>query len=397
MRVLRGGQVFLEGRLAQTEIAFDEEGIQAIGSELDGESIDCSKLIILPGMIDVHVHFRDFHESHKETWQTGGWAAVQGGVTTVMAMPNTDPPSTTIEMIREQRRRAEASPVNFGLFGGIVPENLKSIPLLAPQVAAFKLYMGETTGGLRITRRSLQKEAFARVAETGKILAVHAQRLDSPSEAHDLESALELAVQTGVKLHLCHVRTQEGLELAQEAKEDGLDVTIETCPHYLFFTQRDLEKQGTSLKVNPPLTTEEDRTFLWWALEKGWIDILASDHAPHTVEEKQRPFERAPFGLPGVETTLPLMLDAVQREKISLARLVEVFSTRPAERFGFSTKGRIAVGCDSDFVIVDLGRRDQVRREALATRCGWSPYEGFLIKGWPVRTFVRGQQIFSAL
>lgn len=393
MNVLRAGQVFLDGKLVSTEIAFGEQ-IESIGKDLAGKPIDCSGKVILPGMVDVHVHFRDFHQAHKEDWQTGARAALKGGVTTVLAMPNTDPPITTIEMIQEQRRRAERSPVNFGIFGGIAPENMKNLSQLAPHVTAFKLYMGETTGSLHVARRSLQREAFRMVAETGKVLAVHAQQLDSPSEAKDLEVALEHAVHTGARLHLCHVRTREGVELAQDAKRDGLDVTIETCPHYLFLTRRDLEKRGAWLKVNPPLATEEDREFLWWALQEGWIDMLASDHAPHTREEKSQPFGKAPSGLPGVETSLPLMLDAVQKQRISLDRLIELFSTRPAERFSLAQRGRIEVGHDADFVVVDLGKRERVRREALATKCGWSPYEGLELVGWPVMTFVRGKLSF---
>jgi dihydroorotase len=395
MNVLRGGEFFLDGELVPVEIACDQH-IQAIGTDLEGEPIDCSGKVILPGMIDVHVHFRDFNQAYKEDWQTGARAALKGGVTTVLAMPNTDPPITTLNLIQEQHLRAGRSSINFGVFGGIAPQNLKDLAQLAPHVTAFKLYMGETTGTLHLGRRSLQKEAFQRVAETGKVLAVHAQQLDSPSEAKDLEVALEFALQTNAKLHLCHVRTQEGIEIAQEAKRDGLDVTIETCPHYLFFTKRDLEKRGAWLKVNPPLATEGDREFLWWALRKGYLDILASDHAPHTMEEKSAPFEKAPYGLPGVETSLPLMLDAVQKKRLSLDRLVEVFSLQPAQRFSFTQKGRIEVDCDADLVIVDLEKRDPVRRETVATKCGWSPYEGFELVGWPVMTFVRGRRVFEA-
>ncbi len=391
MRILKGAEVFFEGRLQRVDIAFYEEGIQRIGRDLNivGEIIDCEGLVVLPGMIDVHVHFRDFNESHREDWQTGGRAAVSGGVTTVLEMPNNDPPAVTTEILREKRRRAEGSPVDFGLYGGITPDNIRHISELARDVVAFKLYMGETTGGLIIARRSLQKKVFQRVAETRKVLAVHTQRLGSP-EAADVEIALDLAVSTGVKLHLCHLRTQEGVELAYEAKSDGVDVTLETCPHYLCFTARDLEEKGALLKVNPPLASPEDREYLWEALNQGLIDILASDHAPHTLGEKSQPFEKAPYGLPGVETTLPLMLDAVHRNRLTLARLVEVFAENPAERFRLTRKGKIAKGHQADLVIVDLDKRARVERKKLITKCGWSPYEGFELVGWPVRTFVRG-------
>jgi len=163
------------------------------------------------------------------------------------------------------------------------------------------------------------------------------------------------------------------VELAHEAKRDGVDVTLETCPHYLYFTERDARARGSWLKVNPPLASPEDRDFLWEALAEGLIDVLASDHAPHTPEEKARPWERAPFGLPGVETTLPLMLDAVNRGRLPLERLVEVFSKRPAERFGLAPKGRIEEGGPADLVIVDLNKRARVERSRLKTKCERRP------------------------
>ena len=397
MKVLRGGWVLFEGELQRLDLAFDEEGIQRIGPDLDveGEILKAEGWVVLPGMVDAHVHFRDFREAHKETWETGGRAAVAGGVTTVLDMPNNDPPAVTPQALKAKREKAERSPVDFGLFAGITPDNLRRVGELArePRVVGFKLYMGETTGGLVIARRSLQREAFRRVAETGKVLAVHCQRLGHP-EAEDVEIALDLAVTTGARLHLCHLRTREGVRLAQEAKRDGVDVTLETCPHYLYFTERDARERGTLLKVNPPLASPEDREFLWEALAEGAIDIVASDHAPHTLEEKARPYEKAPFGLPGVETTLPLLLDAVHRGRLPLARLVEVFSRTPAERFGLGDRGRIREGLRADLVLVDPHRVARIERGRLETKCGWSPYEGMQLVGWPVRTFVGGREAF---
>ncbi|MBI1730336.1 dihydroorotase family protein [Candidatus Acetothermia bacterium] len=394
LKVLTGGELWINGRLTQAEISFGES-IEKIDKDLDGERIDCSGLIILPGMIDAHVHFRDFNDSHKEDWQSAGKAAVKGGVTTVLEMPNTNPPTTTLEMIREKKKRASASAVNFGIYGGLTPENIKNIPEIAKQVTAFKLFMGETTGGLEIKNRSMQREIFQRVAETGKVLAVHSQRLDSPSEASDIEVALEHALMSKARLYLCHVRTQEGLQLAYDAKRD-VDVTIETCPHYLFFACEDVEKRGSWLKVNPPITSAEDREFLWEALQRGMIDTLGSDHAPHSQEEKSKPFDQAPFGLPGVETSLPLMLNAVNKKRLSLARLIEIFSENPAKRFGYASKGRIAVGNNADLVVVDLERSARVERKDLATKCGWSPYETMELQGWPMLVFVRGKLLFDA-
>jgi dihydroorotase len=399
MKVLRGGQVFIDGVLQRVDLAFDEQ-IRAIGPDLrdhpGAQAIDVERKLVLPGMIDAHVHFRDFNQAHKEDWQSVARAALKGGVTTVVEMPNTDPPTVTLKMLREKRKRAEASGIRFGLFGGLVETNVQLIEELAKEAIAFKLYLGETTGGLIVRDPGALKEIFAGVAESGKILAVHAQDSQSRSEAKDLEPALAFADRYRAKLHLCHCRMREGIELALEAKRDGLDLTIETCPHYLYFTEDDFQERGALLKVNPPLASATDREYLWDALARGQIDILGSDHAPHTLAEKAQPLERAPYGLPGVETTLSLMLDAVAQKKLRFGRLIEVFAINPAQRFGLSGRGRIAVGNDADLTIIDLGRHATIKRVELATKCGWSPFEGFSLTGWPVMTFIGGQNVYMA-
>ncbi|MFB6286540.1 MAG: dihydroorotase family protein [Candidatus Bipolaricaulia bacterium] len=395
MRLIRGGTVFVNGELARLDIAFDEDGIHELAPQIDVDAedvIDASGHIILPGIVDAHVHIRDFNESRKETWLTAGQAALAGGVTAVLAMPNTDPPITTVEMIREQRRRAQATPIDYGLFAGISPDKLSEVPRLARErgIIGFKLYMGETTGGLVIGDPKTQREAFKRVADTELVLAVHAQRLGSSSEAADLETALEHAVQTGTKLHLCHVRTQAGVELADEARDDGIDVTIETCPHYLVFSADDVRQKGPRLKVNPPLATPEDRDFLWHALADGIIDIVASDHAPHTLHEKGPPFGQAPFGLPGLETTMPILLDGVSRHRLSLGRLVECVSSKPADRFDLPHHGTIAEDRPARLTIVDPQSQRQFSDAVVRSRCGWTPYDGLSFQGQIANTVVAG-------
>lgn len=390
MRVLAGGEVFINGELQRAEVGFEERVLE-IGEDLGGERLDCSGYVILPAMIDVHVHFRDFNQSYKETWQTGSRAAAKGGVATVLEMPNSDPPTITPEMVRKKRELAERSLVNFGLYGGLTEQNIELIPELARQVTAFKLYLGETTGGLAVRDPRVVKDMSKAVAATGKVLAVHAQRGDS--EARELAEAIDLAVKYDVKLHLVHVTTKEGVLVIEEAKKD-VDLTAETCPHYLFFIEDDLALQGSKLLVNPPLACEEDRGLLWEAVQEGLIDILASDHAPHTLEEKES--DDPPAGLPGVETSLSLMLDAVDRGKVRLAKFLQIFAENPARRFGLARKGRIEVGRDADLVVVDLERWGRVARGELATKCGWSPYESFDLKGWALLTFVRGEPVYRS-
>jgi dihydroorotase len=390
MRVLANGKVFVDGELKRMDLGFEEK-ILEIGEGLQGETLDCSGYVILPAMIDVHVHFRDFDQAYKEDWESGSRAAAKGGVGTVLEMPNTEPPTITLEMVRRKRELAERSLVDFELYGGLTADNIELIPDLARVVAAFKLYLGETTGNLAVRDPKVIKQIFRTVAATGKVLTVHAQH--SESEARDLAEAIDLAAKYDIKLHLAHVTTREGVLVIEEAKRD-VNLTAETCPHYLLLTEDDLTREGPKLLVNPPLAREEDRGLLWEALQEGLIDILASDHAPHTLEEKEG--DEPPAGLPGVETTLPLMLDAIDRGKISLAQLVRAFAENPARRFGLAGKGRIEVGYPADLVVVDLDRWGRVEREELATRCGWSPYEGLDLKGWPLLTIIRGEPVYKS-
>jgi dihydroorotase len=395
MIILTNAEIFVDGELKKLDIAFDEK-IRAIGRDLEGEQrIDCSGKLVLPGVIDVHVHARDLKQSQKEDWASLGRAALSGGVTTVFAMPNTDPPLDTVERVRDYRRCAQASLVNAKIYGAITPENYKNLDKLAPYVEAFKLYLGETTGQLIVSDKKLHREIFSCVAHTEKILAVHAQRGGDPQdvtrhEADDICYVLDVAAAYETKLHLAHVTTQRAVEAILEAKKSQMDVSFETCPHYLFFTAKDRESKGAWLKMNPPLAAEEDREFLWWALGEGLIDIVATDHAPHTMEEKSVGYERALAGVPGVEFLLPLFFDAVNADRISLARLIAVCCRNPAKRFGLS-KGEIAVGLDADLVVVDPDSKKTITREAVQSKCGWSPYEGMALRGWPVMAVVRGR------
>ncbi len=400
MTILTNAEIFVNGELKKLDIAFDEK-IRAIGRNLEGEQrIDCSGKLVLPGVIDVHVHARDLKQSQKEDWESLGRGAIAGGVTTVFAMPNTEPPLTTAEAVRTYRALANTSLVNAKIYGGIVPENLQQLAQLAELVDAFKLYLGKTTGHLAISDKKLHHEIFKTISQTKRILAVHAQRGGDPEdvtrhEADDICYVLDLAAAYETKLHLVHVTTQRAVEAILAARKSKIDVSFETCPHYLFFTAKDRERKGAWLKMNPPLATEEDREFLWWALKNSFIDMVATDHAPHTLEEKSVGYEKAPAGVPGVEFTLPLLLDAVHHKKLSLMRLIEVCSLNPAKRFCLPS-GELSVGLDADLVVVDLEKRKTVTRPAVRSKCGWSPYEGFSLMGWPVMTFVHGGLSFTA-
>jgi dihydroorotase len=303
---LKNCRIWHKKRLKKGSLVIDKGKVVSITKSslpASKKRIDCKGRIVLPGLIDVHVHFREPGLSHKEDWSTGSKAAARGGITYVMDMPNTIPPTTTLRSLFDKKQLAKKSVINFGLYAGISKNNLNDLKRLAKQAVAFKLYMGESTGDLTLDDISLQIKAFTNVSKTGKVLCVHAEnekmnkhfykdyrketdplayaRSRPPeSEILAINDAIELAKQTNVKLHICHVTTKDGLSLIKKAKKNKVDVTCETCPHYLFMTEEDLREKRTFAKMNPPLRTEKDQKALWNGIKNGTIDILASDHAP---------------------------------------------------------------------------------------------------------------------
>lgn len=391
----------MDGSFRSLDIGF-EKRIEKVDEDLGGEEIDCRGKLILPAAIDVHVHFRDFNESYKETIQSGAQAALKGGVGTVMDMPNNQPPATSIEIIRKKRRKAKNVGLNYLVYGGIL-NNLDEIPAMAEEVEAFKLYMGSTTGGLVVSDHKLLKEIFKKVTHTNLTLSVHTQSRTHEHTKADrlasrdlqvLDEALDLGVRYGTKLHLAHISTRREVELFIPVKKE-LGLTAETCPHYLLFNVGDFEREGSFLKVNPPLASEEDRGFMWEALQDGLIDIIASDHAPHTYQEKSYPLPEAPPGLPGVETLLPIMADSAIQSRIPWKSLVSSLCLNPARRFKMVDRGKIETGYYADLVVLDPDSRKRITKDELVTKCGWSPYEGMELAGWPEMVFIEGVKAYS--
>ena len=416
--VLSGGQVFLNGKLEKKDILIEGERIAKIGENLTGEKIDCSGKIILPGAIDIHVHFRDFSESHKEDWESGSRAAAAGGTTTVFDMVNNAPPITTKERLFQKKELAKKSIVNYGLYFGLGPDNLDSLAEVAPHVCGFKLHMCKTTGDLLLTDPVLQKKAFEKVKETGKIIIIHAEdhkTLETAAESvkgrndflahadsrpHDaeikaVETAISFQKESGAKAHITHLTTARAAEHIRSAKNDGQNITCDTCPTYLFLTTKDLEEKGARAKMNPPVRDEKDLLALWKGIRCGEIDIISTDHAPHTIDEKTRAFFGAPAGVPGVEMRIPLLLDAVNKNKISLETFVKACATNPAKLFGLKERGELKEGNFADIIVVDMNLEKKVKREEQHTKCGWSPYEGMVLRGWPIITFVNGTVVYD--
>ena len=392
------GRVFYRGRLEDLCLGIEEGRIIAVKKVLRGDDLrDYGDALVLPGAVDLHVHLREPGLTHKDDFPNGTRSAALGGTTTVVDMPNTVPPVTTREALEAKIDRVRGrAHVDFGLYAA--PTSAAAVARLAG-ASAFKVYMAETTGGLQLADDVLG-DVLQATADPGPIVAVHAEdpagfgkgiardlrghHAARPAEA-EVAALRRLATLRGPgKLHIAHVTTKAALDAVPTG------ATTEATPHHLFL---DFERPlGAFGKVNPPLRPRGDREALWDAFLEGRIDALASDHAPHTREEKEDgAFHEAPSGVPGVGTGLPLLLRRVKAGELPLALAVRTISTRPAEILGLS-KGDIRIGWDGDFVVVDPRRYRKLTAESLRYKCGWTPFEG--MEGcFPEAVFVRGEAV----
>ena len=406
---ITNAQVMINGTLQKRNILIEDRMIVELTEKKvnSGERINASGKIILPGLIDCHVHLREPGMTHKEDFRSGSMAAVAGGVTTVFDMPNTLPQTTSIADLEEKRELAVKSIVNYGLYVGATGHNSRQIAE-AKNVPGIKLYMGSSTGNMLLTDR----EAIAKVFKTGKRVVVHAEdeliirknakkfKKEKSPEVHAKirnggteTSAVRQAVEIagGSMTHLTHLSTGESLQIAGSLSNVSCDVT----PHHLFMNHEELKRLGNFAKMNPALRTQKEVDALWAGINSGAVDCIATDHAPHTRDEKEADYDEAPAGVPGLETMLPLLLDAVNKGRITLEKVVQLTSANPARIFGVKDKGKIKVGMDADLTIIDMKKEKEVKNEELFTKCGWSPFAGRNLKGWPVTTIVNGKIVFD--
>jgi dihydroorotase len=399
MELVIEGECFLSGRFERTCIGIDDGRIVALASNLEGDRrMDFGSKKILPAAIDSHVHFREPGMTQKEDFASGSLAALHGGVSCVMDMPNTIPPTTSVSAIKDKSETAASkSLVDFGLLAGVRPG--VDIDKLSAYAAAFKLYMAGTTGDLVVPSLASVKEEIAKVGGSGKLLAVHAEdealRVKGGAKnlndhmrnrSNDCETSAVRKVMRaaeGCRLHLCHMSSKEALQLALGKR----GVTIEVTPHHLLL-DRD-RALGTLGKVNPPLRARADRQALFLAFKDGKIDTLASDHAPHTIDDKKEDFDFAPSGMPGVETMLPMMLQLVRDRHLTLSTVIRAVCERPGELFGVK-KGRIEQGYDADLVVVDFMDGQEIRADRMYSKCGWTAFEKAHAI-FPKAVFVRGE------
>lgn len=396
MDVVIEGNCYLPGGFERCCIGITDGRIARIAKVLEGDRVyRLENHMILPAATDAHVHFREPGMTHKEDFGSGSLAALYGGVTCVFDMPNTKPQTTSIDALREKRSLAASkSYADFGLFAGVGKG--VDVPALAKESIGFKLYMGGTTGDMMVPSLESIHVELAAVASSKKILAVHAEdeklRKKEPEEDltdhlrnrnNECETSAVRKVKEGAvgnRIHICHVSAKETVPLLDQG------MTSEVTPHHLLLDKD--SKLGANGKVNPPLRKREDRQALFVALQNGVFDIVASDHAPHTIDEKQEDFDYAPSGMPGVETMLPLMLNLVRKKNLAFEGVVKRVCERPAELYGVR-KGKIAVGYHGDLVVVDLNSPVVIKADMMHSKCGWTAYEG--MGGiFPSKVFLRG-------
>jgi dihydroorotase len=422
--VIRGGHVVTPDAVFKASVAVKDGVIAALGAAdmmpPAREVLDASGLHVLPGAIDCHVHFRDPGYPHKEDFASGTAAAACGGVTTVFDMPNTIPPTGTAEaMAAKQAMAAAKAHVDFGLYGLLGEDTIASVPALIDGGAiGFKLYMGNTFGKIPSPSTGAMLEAFEAVAPTGKRISLHAEtnsimerretRLREAGRTEALahlasrpavvaveavSRAAVLAEWTGARIHVLHISSTEELRPLREAKARGVDITGETCPHYLLLSTDDYARLGGVIRVNPPVRETRNQDPLWAALADGTIDLIATDHAPHAPEEKTRnDIWTVDAGFPGVETQMPLMLTAVNAGRLSICDYVRLSAAAPAKIWGlYPRKGALQPGADADIAIVDLKREWTIDDAKLQSRSKITPWHGWRVKGLPVHTLVRGR------
>lgn len=421
--VIRGAKIVSPEQIVDASVAVADGRIVAVGHDdlmpAAREVFDATGLHLLPGAIDSHVHFRDPGYPHKETWKTGSAAAACGGVTTVFEMPNTNPPTGTLEALRLKQKAAESSYVDFGihgLFGDDTVDRLEE--LLEGGVTSFKAFVGNTFGNLPAPSDGALLEGFETLAALGIRTVVHAENssimarreaalkaagrtdalahLDVRPAVAEIEAngrVITLAEWTGARLHIAHHSAADSLFLLRQAKARGVDITIETCPQYLLLNTGHMQVLGGILRVNPPIREARHNQPLWDALMDGTIDMIATDHAPHSPEEKTRDeIWRCDCGFPGVETQMPLMLTEVNAGRASLMDYVRWSAVAPAKAWGlYPHKGVIAPGAAADIVLVDMAQTARLQQGRLQSIAKISPWHGRAVRGVPRHTLVRGR------
>jgi dihydroorotase (multifunctional complex type) len=419
--VLTNAKAYLKKEIVDCSIAIEDGSIYKIGRETQmpsaDERVNLRNLLVLPGLIDVHVHLRDEGKTYKEDFYSGTAAAAAGGFTTVLDMPNNDPVTMSAASLENRMHIAEKRVlVNVG-FRSEFPTDLNQIDAITAQGAVgFKLFMANQVGGLNINDDTALHEALKKAGDADAPVAVHAEdnqticmherelkeaKRDDPAaflKAHPeeaevtaIERIIDARVGTKSHVHFCHVTTKKGLALLAEAKKDNQKTTCEVTPNHLLLTKLDYDRQGGKLAMLPPLRTSADAEALWTGIANGYVDLVGSDHAPHTVEEKSAAnIWDVKVGVPGLETTLPLMLTMVKKGRLTIDDLVQLLAEKPADIFSLKERGRLEQGFKADLVAVNHKERYLIEASKFHSKAKFSPFESWAVQGKPMKTFVNG-------
>ena len=413
--VLRGGRVFTPAGFAETDVGVKDGRIAHIGAISGGAEIFSAKgLTVLPGVIDTQVHLREPGLEYKEDLATGTAAAAMGGVTAVCEMPNTKPNTTTAAALAEKLARAKGRAwVDHAFFIGAAAENAEQLGELErlPGCAGVKIFMGSSTGSLLVDDETVLRRVLAsgrrrvavhaedearlkerrRLVEGGAAPTMHPEWRDAETAVIATRRLLRLAAEIGRPVHVLHVTTADEIDILAKHKDFA---TVEVTPQHLTLAAPECyERLGTLAQMNPPIRGENHRLGLWRGVQEGIVDVIGSDHAPHTLEEKAKPYPDSPSGMTGVQTLVPIMLDHVAAGRLTLERFVDLTSAGAARIYGMKGKGRIAVGYDADFTVVDLQAERRISNHWIVSKCGWTPFDGMKVAGWPIATIIRGRVV----
>jgi dihydroorotase (multifunctional complex type) len=424
--VLTNAKAYLKQGIVDCSLAIEDDKIQKIGRETQmpqaDERINLHNLLVLPGLVDVHVHLRDEGKAYKEDFVSGTAAAAAGGFTTVLDMPNNEPVTMSAASLRNRMRLAERKIlVNVG-FRSEFPTNLNEISATAAEGAVgFKFFMGTQIGGLNVNDDEALHEAFVKTGEAGVPVAVHAEdnlticmnerilreaKREDPAaflKAHPektevtaIERVLDASAGTKAQVHFCHITTTKGLGLVAEAKKTERKVTCEVTPNHLLLSNSDFERRGALLAMLPPLRSDADVGALWQGVADGTVDAVGSDHAPHTLEEKSAPsIWDVKVGVPGLETTLPLMLTMVKKNRLTIDAFARMLAGKPAEIFNLKGRGRLEQGFKADLVAIDPKVRFTIDASRFRSKAKFSPFDSWEVQGKAVKTFVNGRLVMD--
>ena len=415
--IIKNGSCYIDGKLTKTDIGLSGNKIKKIGKiELNSSKVyDATDKVVLPGIIDTQVHFREPGSTDAEDLESGSRAAVLGGVTALFEMPNTNPPtSNLVEFDKKLQAAKNRMHSNYAFYFGATPDNTNQLAKLkdVEGCCGVKLFAGSSTGNLLVDKEADIEKV---ISSSDRIVSIHSEDEDiiklrkkfikkgnvhSHAEWRNVEVAMsstrrvvKIAERYNKKIHVLHVTTREEVDFLAMHKKN---VSFETTPQHLTMYAPDCyDKLGTYAQMNPPLRTKEHYDRLWVAIKNNIVDVLGSDHAPHLKENKDKEYPNSPSGMPGVQTIFPVMLDHVNNGKLSLQQLINLMCKNPCKIFGIKNKGYIKEGFDADLTIADMNKEVIIKNEMIASKCGWTPFNNYKVKGFPVGTIVNGHLVMS--